>query len=334
MKGEGEIGSEGTHKNDYGKPNNDIKVTRRTFIKKTAAFGAVVAGVPYNLTDITDVFLKEDGELVMYPVISEYKFELVRKLPFERFICINCWGCNWNCRWCPTKFSIYKDMTPIMISIDSLMRLFINLNTKDKKTLFVISGGEPLLQKKEVLKLIDSLKTETNYTVMLATNGSLIEEDFIERANDLGLDGINLSFRHTDKDWHKYYTGGHSIQSTVDALELVTKKFLGMPVVSLSAWLDTATLENICKFLHEINQNFLIKIFHPRYPPHREEEWKSRYNNTKKIAWRFSLRVEQTSEFSTQIKMIRYQIEEDESGNMELIKGREWIRRKEAMKYG
>ncbi|MCD6203308.1 MAG: twin-arginine translocation signal domain-containing protein, partial [Methanophagales archaeon] len=46
------------------KLNSDIKMTRREFIKASAAFGAAAAGVPYSLTDITNVFLKEDGELV------------------------------------------------------------------------------------------------------------------------------------------------------------------------------------------------------------------------------------------------------------------------------
>jgi len=189
MKGDGEGESEGTRKNDYGKLNNDIKISRRAFIKTTTAFGAAVAGIPYNLTDITDI-LKEDGELMMYPVVYEFKyeFESIWKLPFERFICIETWGCNWNCRWCPIKFSSLKKVNPISIEIDEITDLLLNFNGDTSETAVVIAGGEPLLQKEEVLNLIDSLKTETKYTVILATNGSLVEEDFIDRANDLGLD--------------------------------------------------------------------------------------------------------------------------------------------------
>jgi molybdenum cofactor biosynthesis enzyme MoaA len=217
----------------------------------------------------------------------------------------------------------------IKISINRIINLLLNFND-DPETMFAISGGEPLLQREEVLKLIESLKTETNYTVVLATNGSLIEEGFIDKANDLGLDGINISFRHLDDDWHKWHTGGYSLESTVDALKLVTKKFKGMSVVSLSAGLDTATFERMCKFLHEINPNFVIKIFHPRH----EEEWKNRYHKIEEIALRHFNRMDRTSEFSKQIKSIRYQIEEDESVNMKLIKGREWIRKKEVTKIG
>ncbi|MGB2842648.1 MAG: radical SAM protein [Halobacteriota archaeon] len=187
MKGDGEGESEGTRKIDYEKANNDIKVSGRRFIKTTAAFGAAVAGIPYNLTDITDIVLKEDGELMMYPVISEIEYKLIRKLSFERIICIKPWGCNWNCRWCPMKIAPYNDMKPMMISIDQIIGLLPYLGVDTSSTLITISGGEPLLQTEEVLKLISSLKAN-NYTVMLFTNGCLIDENFIERANEVGLD--------------------------------------------------------------------------------------------------------------------------------------------------
>lgn len=328
MKGDGEGGSEGAHENDYGKANNEIKVTRHKFVKTTAAFGAAVAGSPYNLTDITNIFLKEDGELIMYPSVNEYKWiESTKKLPFEFERCVNihCWGCNWNCKWCSMKFSIFKDMTPIIMSIDNLMYLLISLENKKRirKTLCSISGGEPLLQKEEVLKLIESLKMKTNYTVVLSTNGSLLDEYFIDKANDLGLDGINISFRRLDGEWHKQYTDGAGIKSTIDALKLISKKFKGgLQMVSLIAWpeLDTEMLEKMFKFLHEINPSFLIKIFRSRYPTLQEEEWKRRYFEAKTIAWRYGLRVDQTGEFY-QIKSKRYLIKEDENGKVELIKG-------------
>ena len=153
MKGDGEGKSEGTRENDYEKANNEVKVTRRKFVKTTAAFGAAVAGIPYNLTDITDIF-KEDGELMMYPVIYEFKYDYESnyesrcKLPFERFICIKTWGCNWNCRRCSVKETpALKDAMPMRISINQITDILLNFGGDTASTTLVISGGEPLIQK-------------------------------------------------------------------------------------------------------------------------------------------------------------------------------------------
>ena len=233
MKGDGKGESEGVRKNG-GRLNNEIKVSRRRFIKTSAAFGAAIAGIPYNLTDIADVFLKDDGKLIIYPEIYEFKYNLVRGKPFKNpIIFIELWGCNWNCRWCCLKSTGLKDMIPIRISTDQITGLLLNLGN-DTETMIAINGGEPLLQGEETLNLIESLKTKTNYTVMLGTNGSLIDDDFIDSANDRGLDGITIFFHCLDDKQHKWHTGGYSNKDTLKALELVTKKFKGLSVASLT----------------------------------------------------------------------------------------------------
>jgi len=66
MKGRFKDGKGEKSLKNGGKLNNEIKVTRRKFVKTTAAFGAAVAGIPpFNLTDIADIVLKDDGELIM-----------------------------------------------------------------------------------------------------------------------------------------------------------------------------------------------------------------------------------------------------------------------------
>ena len=327
-KGKGEC--EGACKNGYGKQNNNIKVTRRRFIKTTAALGAAVAGIPYNLTDITDIFLKEDGKLIMYPYIHEYNLELVHE-PFKKhFISVHLWGCNWNCRWCPLNL---KKAIPIAVSINQITDLLLNFD-EDATTMLAISGGEPLLQQEEVLKLIDSLKMETNYSLMLVTNGSLMEENFIEKANTLGLDRINISFRHRDDEWHKWYTRGHSNQNTINALKLVSEKFEGLTAVSLIPFscIDVATFKDICEFLHDINPDFAIKIFCPR--PHREREKCEKIRHElEEIALSYFKRVDRSFSLSKQFKRIEYKIVED-GGGLNLVKNDEWEGKKEVMTRG
>ena len=223
-----------------------------------------------------------------------------------------------------------------LVLLGTIIGLLLNFGDNRSSTMLAVSGGEPLLQKEEVLKLIKSLKTRTNYTVMLATNGSLVEENFINKANELGLDGIMTSFRHIDDEWHKWYTGGHGIQNTVDTLKLVTKKFKGMAVVSLIPFscIDMVAFENMCRFLHGINPEFVIRIICPFHDKHEYEECcEKRYHKVEEIVLRYFNHVDRTNYFSNQIKGIRYKIET--SGNrMKLVKTHEWEKRKEVTKIG
>jgi len=260
---------------------------------------------------------------VIYPVIPEYKFDLVRKLLFKRLICIEVWGCNWNCRWCCLKFS--KDLLPITMPIDQITELLLGLGN-NKDTMLMIGGGEPLLQKNEVLKLIGSLKRETNYIVMLTTNGSLLDENFIDRANDVGLDRIMINFFHLDDNWHKKFTDGYSNQNTINALKLVSKRFEGEVMVALSLFssLNIASFENICRFLRGINPNFLIKVLCPFQNKYEFQKCikRGRYE-FEEIALRY-FHIDQTLRFSKRIKSKRSLLREEGSDRINLIKIREW----------
>ncbi|MEA1945002.1 MAG: radical SAM protein, partial [Euryarchaeota archaeon] len=110
----------------------------------------------YNLTDM---ILKRDGKLIIHPLVFEFKFKIENKykLPFNRMLGIKLWGCNWDCRWCPTKFYPPEDLAPIRESVDQITDRLLNLD-HDARTIFAITGGEPLLQKEGVLKWIESLK--------------------------------------------------------------------------------------------------------------------------------------------------------------------------------
>ena len=302
-------------------------------IKTSATFDAADAGIPFNLTDISDI-LKKDGELITYPVIYDFKHEPVGKVFKERFIIIKLWGCNWDCRWCRMKFSIFKDVVPIKISSDQITDLLLNFDADTASTALVIggSGGEPLLQKEEMLKLIEILKTKTNYPVFLKTNGSLIEENFIDITNDLGLDGIVVYFHGLDDKWHKWYTGGYSNKGTINALKLITEKFKGQIVVTIVLYpeIDMVTFENTCQFLHGINPDFVIHIACPCLgSPNKHEckecHEKGRYE-AEEIAMRYFTRIDRSIYFSKQTNEIRCLIEENERGRMVIIKSREWIK--------
>jgi len=311
-------------------------LTRRRFVKTSAAVGAAVGGIPlYNLTDIADIILKEEGELILYPHLHRFMNKIFQVLNIKLM------GCNWNCQWCTNKFPPFEDGTPLMISIGEIIDLSSSVCLDGNiPVLFAISGGEPLLQKAEVLMLIKSLKRKNNYTVELDTNGSLINEDFIDKANDLDLDRINISFRSLDDNWHKWYTGGQSIQNTIDALRLVTEKFNGLAVVSITLFpvMDVIKFEDMCKFLHKINPDFLIRISCPYNDKHECDDcYLKKINKTGGIALQYFHRVMPDPNYLDKflpIEMVQYKIGRDEIGRINLLKSWEWKKEKEVMNYG
>ncbi len=82
-------------------------------------------------------------------------------------------GCNLRCSWCDTKYA-YDDGTQLE---NDEVACRIN---KSKLRIVEFTGGEPLLQKKELIKVISMIDSEK--TVMIETNGSISLENIPERA--------------------------------------------------------------------------------------------------------------------------------------------------------
>lgn len=74
-------------------------------------------------------------------------------------------GCNLRCSWCDTEYSFYggKRMTPEQV-FDEVERL------SPTAALVEITGGEPMLQERELVHLMQRL-VESGYKVLLETSG-------------------------------------------------------------------------------------------------------------------------------------------------------------------
>lgn len=87
--------------------------------------------------------------------------------------------CNLSCLWCDTKYawSLSKER-----SVDEVVREILHyLRTYSKIKLVAITGGEPLLQKREVKELIMKLKNEVrDLEVEVETNCTIDPGDIIE----------------------------------------------------------------------------------------------------------------------------------------------------------
>lgn len=83
-------------------------------------------------------------------------------------------GCNLRCTWCDSEFSFYggKKMTldEVAAEVDALRKPIGNQQLATSNFLVEITGGEPMLQEREVVPLMQWLLA-AGYKVLLETSG-------------------------------------------------------------------------------------------------------------------------------------------------------------------
>jgi len=89
-------------------------------------------------------------------------------------------GCNLRCVWCDTKYAWEngKDM-----SVEEVIEKVKKYPCKNVS----ITGGEPLLQRKELLELVRKLK-ELGYWIQINTNGTIYDEEIFRLADLISMD--------------------------------------------------------------------------------------------------------------------------------------------------
>ena len=73
-------------------------------------------------------------------------------------------GCNLRCDWCDSEYTFTGGMKMTLDQVVSEIRRLAPV------TLLEITGGEPMLQQREVIPLMQQLIT-SGYTVLLETSG-------------------------------------------------------------------------------------------------------------------------------------------------------------------
>ena len=93
-------------------------------------------------------------------------------------------GCNLRCSWCDTQYA-YDNGTEY--TKEELISIIEKFNVK----LVEFTGGEPLLQKEELIPIIEHLLSK-NYEILLETNGSISLKDIpdeVVKIVDIKLSG-------------------------------------------------------------------------------------------------------------------------------------------------
>lgn len=101
-------------------------------------------------------------------------------------------NCNLNCRYCYEK----NMHTNCELSLDNIKKIIDNeIKSKTKESIITFFGGEPLLKKNliyETARYIKSKKCKTKFLFNMTTNGTLIDDEFVEFFEN--NDFISLSF--------------------------------------------------------------------------------------------------------------------------------------------
>lgn len=113
-------------------------------------------------------------------------------------------GCNFRCLYCHNP-----DTQPLhggeKMGIKKILALLENeKNYFAGKGGLTVSGGEPTLQAKELIKIFEKVK-ERGFHTALDTNGSMLNED-VKKLYSL-TDLVILDVKHIDNTWHKKITG-------------------------------------------------------------------------------------------------------------------------------
>ena len=88
--------------------------------------------------------------------------------------------CNLRCTWCDTKYALENGKE---MSVDEVIKKVARYPCKSVS----ITGGEPLLQRVELLELVQRLK-KMDYWIQINTNGTIFDEEVFRLANLISMD--------------------------------------------------------------------------------------------------------------------------------------------------
>ena len=127
--------------------------------------------------------------------------------------------CNYQCTHCYRLDDQVVSQSSCELSDQQILSLASKLIDSGIMSL-IITGGEPLIKKGLVLDLIE-LATRRNIHCSINTNLVLINEDYLSKLIELGVDSLLISCPSSDPATYKLMTTGGSIDKLFSKLDLV-----------------------------------------------------------------------------------------------------------------
>jgi len=175
-------------------------------------------------------------------------------LPPESLSLIITFRCNFRCQSC----SIWQKTDHNELADENWLKIIPNLNILNPLTFVELNGGEPLIRKELVLKLIKELKKKFK-NVALNSNGLLINEKTVFELADAGLDIVKISFYSLEKDIHNFLRGNpEAYDRALNAMELLSKSKIKLEVGLLITAKNIQSLPDLIKYLKKYKNASII----------------------------------------------------------------------------
>ncbi len=92
--------------------------------------------------------------------------------------------CNLACTWCDTKYTWDWDNYDYSVEVKQMnIEDLVNSISRYQSKHLVITGGEPMIQQRQLLNLIKKVK-EMNYFVEIETNGTILPDRILDELVD------------------------------------------------------------------------------------------------------------------------------------------------------
>jgi len=139
---------------------------------------------------------------------------ILRQNPLRTVDLVFEYRCNYKCSHCYA--ADFEDREKSPLSVSDIFET-VDKCCQEGAIHFNIIGGEPTLHK-DLFKLIDRINKKAAIS-SLATNGSMIDEEFARKLKKNGLDVVLLSLDSLDEKEHDQIRGKGSYKKAIRALE-------------------------------------------------------------------------------------------------------------------
>ncbi|MDR1733609.1 MAG: radical SAM protein [Oscillospiraceae bacterium] len=166
-------------------------------------------------------------------------------------------ACNLRCKGCwAAEYDKHERLS--FEEMDSIVTQASDLGTR----VFMITGGEPLICKKELMQIAEK---HNNCTFLIYTNATLIDEALVLKTKELGnvVFAISLEGFENENDARR---GAGAFKRSMEAIALLQKHriLFGLSICYTSANLETVTSDAFLDYVIEQGARF---IFYFHYMP-------------------------------------------------------------------
>lgn len=168
------------------------------------------------MKEVPDSFFGYNNRVYNEKVYRIYKWMVGETAPPYKIILVPTNRCNLKCFCCPNayarslgKLSRFKEEKEI--SDEQWLSVVKEGLEMDVKEWYILGGGEPMMRKKLVLKIVEIIKKKDSSNICeIITNGTLWDKKDVKKVTKLRLDRLLISI-DSDNELHDYLRGREGV---------------------------------------------------------------------------------------------------------------------------